>query len=75
MEKFDVLLIGNGIGLNPNTKKFCKKTIKNIKKFKVIDADAIKSISMDDAENSIITPHSREMEHFLINSMIDPGSG
>ena len=70
MEKFDVLLIGNGIGLNNETKKFCKMTIRNIKKLKVIDADAIKSISMDDAENSIITPHSKELEYFLINSKI-----
>src|SRR3989344_1903950 len=31
MEKFDVLLIGNGIGLNDESKKFCKKTIKNRK--------------------------------------------
>jgi len=68
--EFDVLLIGNGIGLQNETKKFCKKTIKAIKKFKVIDADAIKSISMDDAENSIITPHSKEMEYFLINSKV-----
>ncbi len=71
MEKFDVLLIGNGIGLNNETKKFCKKTIKEIKKFKVIDADAIKSISMNDCENSIITPHSKELEYFLINSKIN----
>ena len=71
MEKFDVLLIGNGIGLNKETKIFCQKTIKNIKKLKVIDADAIKSISMSDAENSIITPHSKELEYFLLNSKID----
>lgn len=70
MEKFDVLLIGNGVSLNNETKKFCQKTIKNIKKLKVIDADAIKSISIDDAENSIITPHSKELEYFLINSRI-----
>src|SRR3989344_9471741 len=68
--EFDVLLIGNGIGLQNETKKFCKKTIKAIKKFKVIDADAIKSISMDDAENSIITPHPKELEYFLKNSKI-----
>ena len=71
MEKFDVLLIGNGIGLKNETKKFCRKTIRNIKKLKVIDADAIKSISMNDAENSIITPHSKELEYFLINSKIE----
>ena len=71
MENFDVLLIGNGIGVNPETRNFCKKTIKNIKKLKVIDADAIKAISADDAENSIITPHSRELEYFLVNSKIN----
>ena len=71
MEKFDVLLVGNGIGLNNETKKFCRKTIRSINKLKVIDADAIKSISMRDAENSIITPHSKELEYFLINSKIN----
>ena len=70
MERFDVLLIGNGIGLRYETKKFCKKLIKSIKKFEVIDADAIKAISMDDAKNSIITPHSKELEYFLKNSKI-----
>jgi len=70
MEKFDVLLIGNGIGLDDSTKKFCRKAIKNIKKLKVIDADAIKSVSMEDCETSIITPHSKELEYFLLNSGI-----
>ena len=70
MEKFDVLLIGNGIGLKNETKKFCRKTIKGIKKLKIIDADAIKAISMKDCQNSIITPHSKELEYFLINSNI-----
>jgi len=70
MEKFDILLIGNGVGLNDESRKFCKKTIKKIKKFKVIDADAIKSISFNDAENSIITPHHKELEQFLANSKI-----
>ena len=70
MDKSDVLLIGNGIGLNTETKKFCRKTINYIKKLKVIDADAIKSISMRECENSIITPHSKELEYFLKNSGI-----
>jgi len=71
MKKYGVLLIGNGIGLNEQSKKFCRKTVKEIKKFKVIDADAIKSISMNNCENSIITPHSRELRYFLINSRIN----
>lgn len=71
MKKFDVLLIGNGIGVSNKTKRFCRIAIKNIKKLKVIDADAIKSISMNEAINSIITPHSKELEYFLINSKIN----
>ncbi|MBI2107873.1 NAD(P)H-hydrate dehydratase, partial [Candidatus Woesearchaeota archaeon] len=69
-EKFDVLLIGNGIGLKNETKKFCKKAIRGIGKLKVIDADAIKSINSNDAENSIITPHLKELEQFLKNSNV-----
>ena len=69
--KFDVLLIGNGIGMRDETRKFCKQCVKEIKSLKVIDADAIKAISMDDAENSIITPHAKELELFLINSKIN----
>ena len=71
IQKFDALLIGNGVGLNNETKKFCQKTIKNIKKLKVIDADAIKAISMDDCANSIIAPHSKELLQFLSNSKIN----
>ena len=71
IEKFDVVLIGNGIGLSSETKKFCKKITAGTKKLKIIDADAIKSISMDDCCNSIITPHSRELEIFLENSNVE----
>ena len=71
MNKFDVLLIGNGLALNTKTKKFCKKTVKSIKKLKVIDADAIKAISINDVENAIITPHNKELEYFLLNSKIN----
>ncbi len=71
MKKFDVLLIGNGIGLSPETRNFCRKAISSIKKPKVIDADAIKSISLYDSENSIMTPHLRELTIFLKNSKIN----
>jgi hydroxyethylthiazole kinase-like uncharacterized protein yjeF len=65
-KKFDVVLIGNGIGMK--SKNFVKKAIKNIKKPLVIDADAIKSISIADAKNAIITPHRKELEILLKNS-------
>lgn len=66
----NVVLIGNGIGLKPQTKKFLKKIIK-IGNLKVIDADAIKSLSTADLENSIITPHIKELELFMENSKIN----
>lgn len=71
MERYDVLLIGNGAGLKDESKKTCRKIISGTKKLKVIDADAIKSISMNDCENSIITPHQKELEYFLTNSGIN----
>ncbi len=67
-KKFDVVLIGNGIGMH--AKSFVKKYVKESKKLKVIDADAIKSLSINDIENSIITPHNKELEIFLTNSKI-----
>tara|TARA_Y100000310_G_scaffold251715_1_gene258301 strand:- start:17898 stop:18770 length:873 start_codon:yes stop_codon:yes gene_type:complete len=70
IKKNDTLLIGNGIGINTKTKKLCKKIISSTNKLKVIDADAIKAISIKDCENSIITPHSKEFEIFLKNSKI-----
>ncbi|MBL7056218.1 NAD(P)H-hydrate dehydratase [Candidatus Woesearchaeota archaeon] len=66
----EVLLIGNGLGIKKETKQFVKKIIR-IKKPKVVDADGIKSVSCDDLESSIITPHIKELEIFLINSEID----
>src|SRR3989344_226159 len=69
-KKHDVVLIGNGLGLRKETRNFVKKIIKKIKCLKVIDADGIKSMSINDLENSIITPHTKELEIFLTNSKI-----
>ena len=70
LKKHNVVLIGNGMGLKNETKTFVKKIIKKIKTQKVIDADAIKILSADDLENSIITPHIKELEIFMHNSNI-----
>lgn len=69
-KKFDVLLIGNGIGNKIDTKKFVKKIIKT-EKLKVVDADAIKAIRIQDIDKTIITPHIRELSIFLKNSKIN----
>ena len=68
--KHDVVLLGNGIGLRNETKQFLKKAIKKINNPKVIDADGIKLLSANDLENSIITPHIKELEIFMENSNI-----
>jgi len=70
-KKHNVVLIGNGMGLNKETIKFNKQIIKKIKNLKVIDADGIKALSTADLENSIITPHIKELEIFMKNSKIN----
>jgi|TARA_Y100000310_G_C20587184_1_gene766068 NAD(P)H-hydrate epimerase len=67
----NVLLIGNGIGIEKQTKQFVKDVVNNIKNPKVVDADGIKAISSADLENSIITPHKKELEIFMKNSKIN----
>ncbi len=60
-------LIGNGIG--NKSKTIIKQLIKS-KKPKVIDADAIKSLSLEEINNAIITPHKKEYELLKSNSKI-----
>jgi len=70
-KKHNVVLIGNGMGLHKDTVKFNKKIIKKIKNLKVIDADGIKALSAADLQNSIITPHIKELVIFMKNSKIN----
>jgi ADP-dependent NAD(P)H-hydrate dehydratase / NAD(P)H-hydrate epimerase len=67
-KKFDVTLIGNGIGKNPKTQKFAAAVCKGIHGFKVIDADAITAVKLQDVENSVFTPHQAEYNTLLKNS-------
>ncbi|MBR9699736.1 NAD(P)H-hydrate dehydratase [Candidatus Woesearchaeota archaeon] len=70
MEKrYNTVLIGNGISLKAAS--FVKKFVKNSKKPLVIDADALKVISLTDVNNSILTPHKKEMEILLKNTRMD----
>jgi len=70
-KKHNVVLIGNGMGLNKETIKFNKQIIKKINNLKVIDADGLKALSTADLENSIITPHIKELEIFMKNSKVN----
>lgn len=67
-ENFDVVLIGNGIGRRPGTMKFAAEVCRKVKGFKVIDADAIKAVRLQDLDNSVLTPHRKEFEALLSNS-------
>jgi len=71
LEGHDVLELGNGIGLGEETKWFCQELMGKSKgKLKVIDADGIKLLSLQEINNAIITPHSKELELLLKNSQI-----
>ena len=65
-EKFDCVLLGNGITRKAD--KFCNHFIKKSPRLKVVDADALKSMSFKDFTNCIITPHEKELELMLVNS-------
>ncbi|MFA6461794.1 MAG: NAD(P)H-hydrate dehydratase [Candidatus Woesearchaeota archaeon] len=65
-EHFDAVLIGNGV--TKKADKFCQYLIKKSPKMKVIDADALKSLSFKDFHNAILTPHETELEIMLTNS-------
>lgn len=67
--KYDVVLIGNGIGMH--AKSFVRKYVKESKKLLVIDADGIKHSDASIVKNAIITPHIKELEIFMNNSKID----
>ena len=65
-EKFDAVLIGNG--LSRKADRFCQYFIRKSQKMKVIDADALKGLSFKEFNNAILTPHEAELEMMLVNS-------
>lgn len=69
-EKFDVVLIGPGLGREKETLAFAKEVSRRIKKPKVIDADCLKAIRIQDIGNAILTPHQKEFEILLKNSRL-----
>ncbi|MBI2112214.1 NAD(P)H-hydrate dehydratase [Candidatus Woesearchaeota archaeon] len=65
-DRYDAVLVGNGITRKAD--KFCQYFIKKSPKLKVVDADALKSLSFKDFSNTILTPHETELEMMLVNS-------
>ncbi len=67
-KKFDVTVIGNGLGKDARTLKFAAALCRKVKGFKVIDADAIAAVRLQDVQNAIFTPHHAEYGLLLRNS-------
>lgn len=67
-KRFDALLVGNGMGTRRESMDFAVKVTRGSGCKKIIDADAIRSIRLQDVNNSIITPHMEELEVLLRNS-------
>lgn len=65
-EKFDAMLIGNGITRKAD--KFCGYLIRKSPILKVVDADGLKGMCFKDFENSVITPNQNELKMLLVNS-------
>jgi len=62
----DVILIGCGIGRKSDA--FIKTVVRHAGKPMVIDADALKAISVHDAHDAILTPHRGEYRVLMRNS-------
>ena len=69
--RFDTILIGPGLGDKKETLLFCNQVLTQIKQPKIIDADAIKSVQIQDISNSIITANKRELSILIDNSDLD----
>jgi len=66
---FDAVLIGNG--MREKSDSFVQKVCKGIKKPIVLDAQAVRSVSMKDLDNCMLTPHKKEFDIFVKNSRIN----
>ncbi len=66
--KYDVVLLGCGMGRNSDA--FIRTVARAITKPKVIDADAIKALSLGEVKNAIFTPHAMEYSALIKNSNI-----
>lgn len=78
----DVIVIGNGIANNENTKSFFKKLIQNLNNTLIIDADGINILSeekevfnsLKNKNNIVLTPHLKEFSRisgYSLEEVID----
>ena len=62
----DSVLIGCGLGLKSG--KFVSKVVDGIGTPLVLDADAIKAVSLKQVDHAVFTPHAKELKILLSNS-------
>ncbi|MBR9683563.1 NAD(P)H-hydrate dehydratase [Candidatus Woesearchaeota archaeon] len=65
-DRFDAVLIGNGV--TEKADRCCAYFIRKSMKPKVIDADALNTLTFKEPHNSILTPHRKELEEMILNS-------
>lgn len=65
----DVMLIGNGLGMHRDTMNAVQKLVR-LDIQKVIDADALKAVTLNKINSALLTPHKKEFEIFCENSNI-----
>jgi len=68
-DRFDAVALG--MGMTKKGEKFVNYFVKKSQKPKVVDADALKTMSFKDFQNSVLTPNENELEMLLINSNKD----
>lgn len=72
-EKADVIVLGNGIGQKHETRCLVKRLLAYFvskQKKVILDADALKLISLKDCKEVILTPHEGEYKTLLQNSKL-----
>ena len=57
------MLIGNGFSSKSN--RCTQYVVRKSMRLKVIDADALKALSFKDPQNSLLTPHFKELEQIM----------
>ncbi len=66
----DVVVVGNGIGLRPETRSFVRSFLRKLDKPVVIDADALKIVRLQEVRHALLTPHGGEFGILLKNSKL-----
>lgn len=66
----DVVVIGNGITLTSESKKFMKAVVMRCKIPVIVDAGALHAVRIQDCRHAVFLPHAKELEVLLNNSKL-----